>query len=317
MRHPILIIILLLTVSGSFAQQTQSFNQIPVDVIYESGLERAGSCASPNGTLNCITYTSPPTLSQLNTDGCCYNISPAVKNATYCYTFTAAGTSYTLNSGFAVTGTGAYSYWFDNFNLYTCAPSCTLLPAYALPYFTYSGLTVGNCYTWCFDTHMTGGGPAGGFTKMCPYGLPVTPLPIELENFYGYSNEGINYIHWSTATESNCMLYVLERSADGVHFEELGDVPAQGNTLTTTAYAYTDKQPLDGVSYYRLRSVDFDLSTQYSDIITVTLESTPVVVRYYSLSGQSIQIEDAASGIYVMEIVSGDTAVRQLFYHTH
>lgn len=317
MKHVILSLALLFIGLTANAQQTIAhFDAITPELIYLGEDERAGSCMSPNGPINCLAYVTPPTYATLNADGCCNTISPAVKNATYCYTFTSAGASIQLNAGYTITYTGGCTVWFDNFTLYTCAPSCTTLPTYTTPYFTYSGLTAGTCYTWCFDTHMTGGGPSGGFTTLCPYGLPVAPLPIELENFFAYSEQGKVFLQWSTASETNCMLYEIERSLDGYHFDVIGEVPGHGTTVSTSTYAFTDHHPVSGEAYYRLRSVDMDLSSTYSEIIACKTQIEASTVNYYSITGQRIDLTDAPSGVYIQEIVSGGKAIRELYYHT-
>lgn len=280
------------------------------------GDARAGSCMSPNGAINCMTFATMPTFATLTANGCCYTISPAVKNATYCYTFTSTSTSVQLNAGFSTTGAGGYAYYFDNFFLYTCAPSCTALPTYTTPYFTWTGLTIGQCYTFCFETHFSGGGPTGGFTKMCPYGLPITPLPIDLENFYAFSADSKVNLIWTTTSETNCMLYAIERSADGLQFETLAEVPGHGTTTMTQLYAFTDYTPLSGTAYYRLRTINMDLTEQYSHIISCTMQSTPAVIQYYALDGRRISLQDVPAGVYIQEIISGGKAVRQLYYHT-
>lgn len=298
------------------AQQEYYHPAIPEEAIVLGEDERAGSCMSPNGPFLCDPFAAAPTYATLTTNGCCNTISPPVKNATYCYTFTSPGTTVQLNAGFSFTATGGYSLWFDNFDLYTCAPSCTALPAYVAPSFTYTGLTAGACYTWCFDTNMSGGGAGGGFTTLCPWMVYTGPLPIELQHFTAYSENGTVQLNWSTASETNCMLYEVERSADGQHFEVITQLPAHGTTAQTSTYSTIDLQPHIGVNYYRLRSIDYDMGAQISAIISCTYEAEPAIRKYYALNGAEVVIEDAPSGIYILEVISGSQATRQLYYHS-
>jgi hypothetical protein len=163
---------------------------------------------------------------------------------------------------------------------------------------------------------MSGGGAGGGFTTLCPWMVYTGPLPIELQNFYAWSEENKVYVSWSTASESNCMLYDIERSADGVEFEAIGQLAANGTTSTAHHYNFTDANPLSGTAYYRLRSVDFDLNAQYSHIISCTTNAEPAIIMYYNLTGQSVQLENAVPGIYIQEIISGGQSVRKLYYHS-
>ncbi|MEO1516169.1 MAG: DUF1501 domain-containing protein [Bacteroidota bacterium] len=100
----------------------------------------------------------------------------------------------------------------------------------------------------------------------------LTPLPAILIHFTATAidNEAVE-LEWGTSTELNLERFDVERSADGRKFEPIETVNAQGNSQATQTYYLVDEQPLAGVSYYRLRQVDFDGSVQYSDIRTVEI----------------------------------------------
>ena len=73
---------------------------------------------------------------------------------------------------------------------------------------------------------------------------------------------------------SSCLLrnneyFTVERSADGVEFEEVLTTEGAGNSVQTLYYTATDVQPLEGISYYRLKQTDFDGAFEYSDLVTV------------------------------------------------
>ena len=42
-----------------------------------------------------------------------------------------------------------------------------------------------------------------------------------------------------------------------------------GNTNTPRAYTYSDAQPLDGTSYYRVRQIDYDGGDSYSEVRSI------------------------------------------------
>ena len=101
----------------------------------------------------------------------------------------------------------------------------------------------------------------------------ASALPITLTSFTAKPSGKDVLIEWETATELNNDYMAVERSADGRRFEEIGRVPGAGNSNTPIRYALTDDQPLPGLSYYRLRQVDFDGTTSYSDVRSVNLQS--------------------------------------------
>lgn len=99
-----------------------------------------------------------------------------------------------------------------------------------------------------------------------------TPLPIELISFTAKpTNKGSVQLDWITASEINNDFFTIERSADGLDFHELTTLPGAGNSSVTLNYAFTDKNPFFGISYYRLKQTDFDGQFTYSNIIAIKL----------------------------------------------
>jgi hypothetical protein len=100
----------------------------------------------------------------------------------------------------------------------------------------------------------------------------TTLLPIELTSFTAEVREKEVLLEWRTQTETNNDYMVVERSANGIDFFEIGRVQGAGNTQIPQEYTFTDKAPISGTNYYRLRQVDFDGTATYYRIITVSFE---------------------------------------------
>ncbi|MBL7937110.1 MAG: T9SS type A sorting domain-containing protein, partial [Bacteroidia bacterium] len=99
----------------------------------------------------------------------------------------------------------------------------------------------------------------------------ANPLPIELTGFSCSNvNKNTNGLNWTTASESNNDYFAIERSSNGIEFNQIAKVNGAGNSLTTLNYAYNDVNPLNGLSYYRLKQVDFNGKFSYSDVCSVT-----------------------------------------------
>ncbi len=98
------------------------------------------------------------------------------------------------------------------------------------------------------------------------------PLPVELIKFTAQANENNVDIAWSTATEKNCDYFEIERSANEVDFESIGKVKGSGNSNAVIDYKWIDTKPLQSISYYRIKQVDFNGEFQYSDerVIDIT-----------------------------------------------
>ncbi len=110
------------------------------------------------------------------------------------------------------------------------------------------------------------GSSTNGFN---PLGDVGGPLPIELIALNAVKEPNGVRINWITATEINNDHYSVERSANGLDFDELVRVPGAGNTTELTNYSYLDQHPLYGISYYRLKQTDFDGTYSYTETVTV------------------------------------------------
>lgn len=75
--------------------------------------------------------------------------------------------------------------------------------------------------------------------------------------------------NWETLSEQNNDYFVVERSADGTSWVDLGTVPGNGNSLDLNSYTYLDRSPLQGISYYRIRQVDYNGAISHSPIRSI------------------------------------------------
>jgi hypothetical protein len=100
----------------------------------------------------------------------------------------------------------------------------------------------------------------------------TTPLPIELTNFQGYRENNINFLQWTTASEINSDYFAIERSRNGVDFEVIEEIKAQGNSNKPVVYRTSDVGQFNSINYYRLNAFDLDGSNEYSKIISISSE---------------------------------------------
>lgn len=101
----------------------------------------------------------------------------------------------------------------------------------------------------------------------------TTPLPIILNTFTASLNNLYVDLKWNTTFEVNNSHFEVQRSKDGLQFETLSQIPAKSDIGTETTYYFTDKSPLIGKNYYRLKQVDVDGRSDYSMIKSVTFDS--------------------------------------------
>ena len=102
--------------------------------------------------------------------------------------------------------------------------------------------------------------------------IAAAPLPVTLISFKGDKMENANKLSWITSYEENTEAHLLERSADGNRWSTIGKLEAQGFSYQNKEYQLMDDSPLAN-SFYRLKSVDFDGSYQYSEVINIERES--------------------------------------------
>ncbi|MES2775591.1 MAG: YHYH protein [Bacteroidota bacterium] len=98
---------------------------------------------------------------------------------------------------------------------------------------------------------------------------PPPVLPITLLSFTGKIEKNSAVLTWVTANEINSKNFIIQRSADGVRFENVGTVVAAGNSSHNSNYSFTDKNIPAGRVYYRLQQVDADGTSKAYPIISL------------------------------------------------
>lgn len=111
-----------------------------------------------------------------------------------------------------------------------------------------------------------------GWSNWVIAGGPANPLPVELIYFNADCTGEEVQLTWETASELNSMAFYLEKSVDGELWELVTEVEAAGTTNSNTTYAYTDRSPSAGVSYYRLVQEDFDGTSEIFGPVSVNCE---------------------------------------------
>jgi hypothetical protein len=117
-------------------------------------------------------------------------------------------------------------------------------------------------------------------------GAGTTPMPVELTSFSARVVDNQVRLNWETATELNNYGFYIERSADRENWKEIGFVPGNGTSYSPKSYVYFDElgdelQRLPELSY-RLRQMDRDGTTDYSNIVNVNTGGLPEGVELYA-----------------------------------
>jgi fibronectin-binding autotransporter adhesin len=113
----------------------------------------------------------------------------------------------------------------------------------------------------------TGNITSGTFTVFNNYFALANPpggtnaLPVTLSNFRAALSNRKVYVNWTTEAEVNCARFIVERSSDNHNYTAFQTVEGAGNSTSILNYSVIDNSPMLGVSYYRLKQVDYDGAT--------------------------------------------------------
>jgi len=121
---------------------------------------------------------------------------------------------------------------------------------------------------------------AGRIDAYEAYLLALAMVPVELTSFNANTNGDDVTLNWTTATEINNHGFEIQRKMQNGEFGSVGFVEGNGTTTETQNYSFIDENLLAGIHSYRLKQVDFDGTSELSDVIEVEV-SAPID---YSLS---------------------------------
>jgi hypothetical protein len=105
-----------------------------------------------------------------------------------------------------------------------------------------------------------------------------TALPILYTKLMGEVIGDHNELSWTTDSSFDVTSMVLERSDDGIVFEDLQKIQEDGEQL---AGQYVDVNPLPGTNYYRMRVQSSTGTMQYSQVVTLNRLDAGVAVTVY------------------------------------
>ena len=101
--------------------------------------------------------------------------------------------------------------------------------------------------------------------------LPNPPVPVELSSFTAQLISNGVKLKWITSSELNNNGFIIERRLFGSEFIEIGFVKGNGTSTEKNEYSFVDGNSLSGKYSYRLKQVDYNGSSKYSQIVNVEL----------------------------------------------
>jgi hypothetical protein len=103
---------------------------------------------------------------------------------------------------------------------------------------------------------------------------PQFPLPVNFKSFTAARNKNLVALKWTTASEQNNLGFEIQRLIGGGSWQTVSFVPSQaatagGNSSSDLSYSYSDVNATKGMTQYRIRQIDIDQRSKYSEIRAV------------------------------------------------
>ncbi len=141
----------------------------------------------------------------------------------------------------------------------------------------------------------------------------VNSLPVDLVGFTAtrLGKQSVR-LSWTTVTEVGSDYFDVQRSNDGIDFLPIGRVAAAGNSEQVEEYRFDDERALAGRNFYRLRQVDLDGQTTFSEVRLVTLEGELDKVQVWPNPAQEfLKLSSSFSGSIIIYRQNGQLVGQQ------
>ena len=129
------------------------------------------------------------------------------------------------------------------------------------------------------------------------------PLSVQLAEFTVNAAGSKSQLNWSTSAEISNTGFAIERSTDGINWQQIGFVSSKAignNSSQQLSYIWYDNNPLNGINYYRLKQIDINGNSNYSDIKTININNdnkisvqpNPVTDKLYIITNNWSDIKE-------------------------
>lgn len=136
---------------------------------------------------------------------------------------------------------------------------------------------------------------------------PITTTPIQFNNLNVISSNGIAKVTFNIENETNVKEYIIERSSNGIVFNEVARLGVSG----ITKYSLIDNSPINGLSYYRVTAVYVTGKSIVSSVVKLNAGSkvTDLVVAPNPVRGSSVKLQfnNFSKGLYTVNIFNASS----------
>ncbi|HLO82128.1 MAG TPA: SGNH/GDSL hydrolase family protein, partial [Chitinophagaceae bacterium] len=142
------------------------------------------------------------------------------------------------------------------------------------------GLTINPELSAGDGTHVNNKGHRLIFEQVSNF-LAAASLPVKLSKFEAELADKKVELRWETSSELNNSHFIVERSLNARDFKAIGEVKGKGRSTTKVKYKFTDINPVSGKNFYRLKQVDLDGKSTFSQVIAVTIKAALAAESLY------------------------------------
>ncbi len=121
-------------------------------------------------------------------------------------------------------------------------------------------------------------------------------LPVKLTSFTAKSTSNTIQLNWITASEQNNSYFEIFKVMENDEKQSIGRVGGKGTSSDLNNYSFIDYNPIKGENYYQLQQVDYNGTSNLSD----------VVMASFSLGNDALKVYAPPTEQYVMLFVNSN-----------
>jgi hypothetical protein len=141
----------------------------------------------------------------------------------------------------------------------------------------------------------------------------LSTLPVSLISFEAELIDDYVELSWTTASEINNDYFMVQRSIDNKNYEDIDKVAGNGNSNIIVDYNSYDMNLPQGIIYYRLKQVDYDGTTDYSDVVVIRNQPEVYVHIFPNPSDGNINIETINAIDVIIYTITGQQVENYYF----
>lgn len=113
--------------------------------------------------------------------------------------------------------------------------------------------------------------PVTSFSGFYITSQPINVLPVKLDYFKATQLDNKHRLNWKVNCTSASVIFEIQRSGDGQHFVSIANLSAS-QLRCNQPFDYMDEKPITGINYYRIKIIDADGRSYFSNTLSFTMK---------------------------------------------